>query len=180
MKKIQDGAAIFFIVCTAVLASISVLGVWEFFSKDVITKSFETIGLLAVVSVIIIFASMFIDTRRGSHSTALDAMGNPIVEPVVINPIFGTIRRMTVVILIVSVALLALLGVMSIWELLTRDIVTRSLSSMAVIAFSALIVVLTCLEREENKYMHSKNQPMSGGVIIIIGLGLLWMMASFM
>jgi len=87
MKKIQDIAGFVFVSSVAVLSVVSVLGIWEVFERDVITKSFETLGLLAVVAVIIIAAGKFIDHKPEE--------GLVEVAPVP-NPLFRSIRRITV------------------------------------------------------------------------------------
>ena len=63
MKKIQDVAVIVFLSALGVLSVISILGVWDFFGKDVITKSFETIGFLAVISVIVMISAHFFGNK---------------------------------------------------------------------------------------------------------------------
>ena len=63
MKKIQGYAAGFFVFAVAFLGMISILGVWNVFSGDVITKSFETLGVLAGVAAIVMIAGRFIDTK---------------------------------------------------------------------------------------------------------------------
>ena len=180
MKKIQDGASLFFIVCTVILGAISVLGVWNIFGGDVITKSFETIGLLAGVAVIVIVASQFIDHRNEQHNLAVDAMGNAMSVAVdVPNPLFAEIRRATVAIVIVAAVLLAFIGILSIWEILASDVMSKSLSSLAIVGFDAFIIILTCLQREKSKLIGQANQPISGGAAILIGLGFLWLMTMF-
>ncbi len=135
---VQNTAAGLFIFCTTVLTGISVLGVWDFFSGDVISKSFETIGLLAFVAIVVIAASHYVgDTTKAAI-------------PVAPNPIFRTIRTITVASLIGSAILLAFLGVMSIWNVINNsDILGRSMSSLAIIALSSFIIILICLEREQ-------------------------------
>jgi len=162
MKKLQNSAAFFFIISVIVLAFISILGVCEVFGGDVITKSFETLGLLAGVAVIIMVAGRFVDGHIEAPVSASEA---PLESPSEINPAFTGIRQTTVVILVFLVAILALLGVMSIWEVVAGDVLHKSLSSIGIAAFSSLIIIITCLEREKHKILHSK---MSGGLIFVI------------
>ena len=148
MKKIQNIASGIFITAVAVLSVVAVLGIWELFDGDVISKSFQTLGLLAFVAVIVMAAGRFVESR--SH-----VEGEELVE--VVNPIFPTIRRVTLLVLIISVSLLALLGVLSIWEVIKdEDVLFKSLSSLGSFAFGAFIIVLSCLERENkiNKHGH--------------------------
>ena len=138
MKKIQDFAAGFFIICVIFLSVISVLSVWKIFSADIFEKSFQTIGLLAVVAAIVLVAGKFIgkDSRNETESIQLAS------------PAFSTVRGATVVFLIALVVLFAFVGALSIWELLDGEIVQKSLSSIAIIAFGAFVVIIACLQRE--------------------------------
>jgi hypothetical protein len=166
MKNLQDSAALFFVTAVAVLGLVSVLGVWDFFSKDVILKSFETLGLLAVVAVVIIVAGNFIETKGTQGVTV----------PLPPNPAFRSMRRLTLGVLILSAALLALLGVMVIWEVIANsEVLYKSLSSLCVIAFCSFIIVMTCLEREGNPHFGGKK--MSVGTIVLLVLGLYLVLA---
>ncbi|MFA6502871.1 MAG: hypothetical protein WCT45_01265 [Candidatus Paceibacterota bacterium] len=135
---VQNSAAGIFIACVVVLTAISILGVWDIFSGDVITKSFETLGLLAFAAVVVIVASRYV----GDPSAA--------TAPVAPQPAFRAIRNITLATLIGSSALLALLGVLAIWDLVSdSSIINRSISSLGIIAFSSLIIVTICFEREQ-------------------------------
>jgi len=113
------------------------MGVWDIFEGDVIWKSFKTLGLLAIVALITVAAGQYMENR--SETITLD----------IPSPIWSMIRKATLTILIVSVSLLALLGVLSIWEIIDdRDVLYKSLSSLSIIAFGALIIVLTCRNME--------------------------------
>jgi len=164
MKKLQNIVAFLFIICVVVLSVVSILGVWDIFGSDVITKSFQTLGLLAGVSVIIMIAGRFTD----SHQEALKANALGTLEPVVvpdINPAFTGIRYATVVTLVTSIGVLALLGVLSIWELMAGTVLTKSVSSIGIVAFASFIIVITCLEREHHKLLQQK---FSGGAVILL------------
>ncbi len=165
MKKLQNIAAFLFIICVVVLSVVSILGVWDIFGTDVITKSFQTLGLLAGVSVIIMIAGRFVD----SHNEVLQATtigGIPALNAVPeINPAFTGIRYATVVTLVTSIGILALLGVLSIWEIMEGTVLTKSVSSIGIVAFASFIIVITCLEREHHKILHQK---LSGGAIVLL------------
>lgn len=168
MRTIQDAVAFFFITAVVILAGISVFGVWDIFANDVINKSFMTLGLLSVIALIIMVAGRFIDNKS---DVAL------AIPP---NPAFGSIRRIMLGILIVSASLLALLGVLAIWEVITKgEVLWKSLGSIAILAFSSLIVVMTCREREAtlNGDGHSKN--ISLGAIILLVLVGYWLLMAF-
>lgn len=165
MKKLANLAAYWFIFSIAVLSIVSIFGIWDVLAKDVIMKSFQSLLLLGVVAVVIIIAQRFI--------------GNGEPEPVSAAPMtpvsttFTFLRHMTLSVLIVSVGLLALVGLLSIWEILQGDVITKSLTSIAIVAFSSFIIVLTCLERENHKLVQGKDNHTSPGVIVLIVI-LLW------
>lgn len=166
-SSLLNTAAGLFIFCTIGLTAISILGVWDVLDGDVITKSFSTLGLLAVVAIIVIFAGRFIDSPTPEAT---------IVAP---HPLFHSLRNLTLTILIISAALLAFLGVLAIWEVID-DISTlyKSLSSLAILAFSSLIIVMVCLEREQNAFWQKRAREMTGGSILL-GIILIWLLFAF-
>jgi hypothetical protein len=155
MKKAQNIAAGLFVFCVWILTLISIFGIWEVFDGDVIAKSFQTLGLLAGVALIVIIAGKFAD----KDETVVD----PALPPAPNN--FTQIRHVTIVVLIVSVVLLALIGVLAIWDVLAGETLNKSVASMATLAFGALVTVMTCLEREKHKILTKR---VSGGSIILI------------
>ncbi len=160
---IQNTASGLFITCIFILTIVSIMGVWKIFSEDVIMKSFQTLGLLAFVAIVVIVASKFV----GDSST--------VAMP---SPGFRAIRNSTLATLIGSSSLLALLGVLSIWDVITdKDILNKSLSSLAIIAFSSLIVVMVCLEREQNPLLKKRGKEMSLGVGIAVFF-LIWILTA--
>jgi amino acid transporter len=164
MKAIHNVASGFFICAVVVLSAISILGVWDLFSTDVITKSFQTLGLLALISVVAIVAGRFVDDKAG----VVPAM------PELPNPIFKTIRQATLGVLIIAAVLLALIGVMAIWDVITdKAVLSKALTSLAILAFSAFVIVVTCLEREDSPILKDKNKVSAGGVIGIAVLAYL-------
>jgi len=168
MKKIQNSAALFFIAGVFVIGIISILGIWDVFGTDVINKSFQTIGLLAVVSIVAMVAGKFVDS-----SASADA------EPV--NPIFNTVRHMSITLLIISVVVLALLGVMAIWEVLSSDVIQKAIASIAVGAFTSFVTVITCLDRENHKLLQKKDgTTRSGGTFFFYFLILGWAIWAFL
>jgi hypothetical protein len=171
MKKTANIAAYLFILSVVALSTISILGVWDFFAEDVIYKSFQSVGVLALVAVIVMVADHFIDQR----APAVAPEGIDGTSPVLSHgsePLFKKIRIVTLFVLIVSASLLALFGVMAIWELFTDEVLHKSLTSIAIAAFSSLIIVATCLERENNPVLYKKH--ISGGTILIV-LFLCWL-----
>ncbi len=137
MKHIQSIAAYFFIIAVSILTVISIMGIWKIFDTDVITKSFETLGLLAVVAVIVMVAGQFMEGKKET------------TEPVMIDPTFKSIRKSTLAILIVAVSFLAFIGILSIWDVISdKEILSKTLGSLATLAFGAFIIVMTCMGQE--------------------------------
>lgn len=164
---VQNIAAGLFIACVVILTVVSIMGVWKIFSSDVITKSFETLGLLAFVAVVVIVASKFV----GDPSVAAE----PIPRPG-----YRAMRNITLATLIGSSSMLALLGVLSIWDVITdKNILNKSLSSLAIIAFSSFIIVLVCLEREQNPFWKKRGGQVSGGAVIVTII-FVWLMFALL
>ena len=162
---VQNAASGFFVACVTILTVISILGVWKIFEGNVITKSFETLGLLAFVAVVVIVASKFVGD---SHTIAAP------------NPTFRAVRNITLGTLIVSAALLALFGVLSIWDIITdKDFLYKTLSSLAIIAFSSFIIVVVSLEREQNQFWKKRSGQISGGAVVLTIL-FFWLMFAFL
>jgi hypothetical protein len=159
MKKIENSAAFIFILAIAVLSFISILGVWDFFSHDVISKSFQTLGLLAAIAVIVLVAGKFMD--KSDTTTAVESVPNPT---------FKAIRKITLTVLIVSASILAILGVLAIWDVITdKDVLYKSLSSVGILAFGSFIITMVSLDREGSSFMNRGGRKMSvGGIIIIL------------
>ncbi len=159
MKSIQNVASGFFITAVAVLSIISILGIWDFFSKDVISKSFQTLGLLAVIAVVVVIAGRFVGSGADT---------NIIIAP---NPIFATLRRATLGVLIISAVLLAFLGVFTIWDVIAdKQILYKSLSSLGILAFSAFVIVMACLEREDSPLLKRNGRSSAGPILGVIFL----------
>jgi len=171
MKKIANVAAYLFIVAVILLSIISIFGVWDILAKDVITKSFQSISLLAAVAVITLIAERFVDSRKNLTATAdqnFNVSSDGIALPVETNANSGftIIRHITLAILITSVVLLALLGILSIWEVLSGTVVTKSISSIAIVAFSSFVIVFTCLHRENHKILNKGGKSFSIGNVV--------------
>jgi len=167
MKKIADIASYFFVLAVTVLSTISILGIWEFFDRDVIYKSFESIGLLAIVAIIIIVADHFISGKSSvANLQANEVTHQPAPAESESIAIFRGLRVFTLTTLIISVALLAFFGILAIWEVLAGEVLHKSIASIAVSAFVSLIIVITCLEREKSHFL--KNRNISGGMVLLL------------
>ncbi len=165
MKTIQDIAAFLFVTAVAILTAVCVLGVWEFFGHDIIWKSFQTVGLLAAVAVVVIIAGRFM-----GH-------GASPVLPSAPNPVFKSIRSVTPVVLIIAASLLAFIGVLAIWDVIAdKEIFNKAIGSLAVLSFGTFVMVVTCMERENNPMLN--HQKVSAGGVIG-GLILLYLIFAF-
>ena len=172
MKKFQDVIALFFILCVFVLTVVSILGVWDVFGDDVVTKSLQTIGLLAVVSLIVMAAIQFIDShKRPDQNISDNGLNNVFQSSTSPMPIFSVVRHTSIVFLIISTVLLAFCGVLSIWDVVTGDVLQKSLSSIGIIIFSSSIITLACLNREGRKI---GNFPVSSGWAIFAIIAVIW------
>lgn len=62
---------------------------------------------------------------------------------------FVGIKRVTVVVLIIAVVLLTLLAILAIWDVLDKDVMSKSLGTMGMIALSSLLVVIAAMSQED-------------------------------
>jgi len=160
MHALKNGAGILFISCLTILTGIAVLGVWDFFTHDVIWKSFQTLGICAVVAVVVMVAGRFMDASPDLSSSASG-----------MKQVFMAIRYLALSILIVSVSLLALVGVLAIWDVISSaDVVYKALSSIAIMAFSSYITVAVCLERENHELWQRGSSEFSLGGFVALGI----------
>jgi len=161
--KVANITSIVFIFGLYILGFISILGIWEFFDKDVISKSFQTIGFLMFATVVILVAAKFLGK---------DQVSTP-------PPVFASVRRITIGVLIVSASLLALTGVLAIWDVLDGSAVQHSMASLGILAFVSFVSVMVCLEREGSQMLQHK---FSSGRIVgwaIFILILFWFASTF-
>lgn len=90
--------------------------------------------------------------------------------------IFAQIRKITVIVLILSVVALTFLAILSIWEVLDKETLTKSIASMVMIAISSLLVIVAAMERENHRLLFGKKNSFSAGrvILLFIGLWILW------
>ena len=62
------------------------------------------------------------------------------------------LRQTAIYILVTAVAILTLIAVLSIWDVLSKEVLGKSLSTIGVVAFGALIVIIAsqALENRNN------------------------------
>ncbi len=162
MRKIADISALVLIASIVLLSIISILGVWSILQSDVLIKSFESIGLLAGVTAIVLVADHLIEKRsEGGLPTYPESTA-----------FFSILRKATLSLLIVSVAFLALFGILAIWQVLSGDVLHKSMVSISIVVFSSLIIVLFCLEREGNPIL--QNTKISGWTTFLLMLLAWW------
>ncbi len=190
--KIQNITAGIFTVCIAVLTLLCIFSIWQIVSSDILVKSLETIGIVAVAALIVMISAKAIDSHKAGDQVPL--INNTEVGVAV----FRAVRKFTVTVLIVAVSFAALLGIMAIWDAVPHDVLYKSLSSMAIIAFSSGVIIVVCLEREGSDLLRGKSSQAQGGqgtsgatntiasmagsmiVFIVVGLLLLWIVVALM
>ena len=69
------------------------------------------------------------------------------------------IKKIAVSILITSVVLLTFLAILSIWDVLQKDVLGKSLATLGVIAFASLIVLLAAKYIEDHPRTGGKEDP---------------------
>ncbi|MEK7480759.1 MAG: hypothetical protein AAB604_01490 [Patescibacteria group bacterium] len=86
---------------------------------------------------------------------------------------FATIRKIAIAFLIISIGAFAFFGILSIWEVIEKQDVFKSLTSMGIISFASFLIILIAMERE-GKLWHltAKNgtQFSVGRVIAALGI----------
>ncbi len=175
MKNLSNITAVVFIISVVFLTGVSVLGVWELFDSSILGKSYATIGLLCLVTLVVMVAEQFISKN---HSEEMVVPGdNHIISPAATLHFFSVFRVITLAIVIASAAILGLLGVLAIWEVLSGSILYKSLSSIAIIGFSSLVIVLVCLGREDRSFLKRNVGASSLGLIILFLIGM-WLFMS--
>ena len=69
-----------------------------------------------------------------------------------------SIKKVAVTVLVTAVTLLTLLALLSIWDVLAKDIFGKSLSSIGVIAFGALVIIIAVQTLEKKSVPKELNQ----------------------
>ena len=114
---------------------------------------------------IVIIAGRFIEGKNQTVGT---------VSTDTAKPIFKSIRQSTLFALIVSVSILALLGVLTIWDVIQdKTVMYKIIGSVVVLAFGSLLIVMTSLNQEGNESIKNKNVPVGG---IILALLIAWIL----
>lgn len=153
----------FFIACLFILSVVAILGIWDFFDRDVILKSFQTLGVCALVAIVVIMAGRLMDTAPTPAGVVNRSVS-----------LFKGIRYLTLTTLVASVSLAALVGILAIWNVVPdKAVLYKALSSIAIIAFSSYIAVAVCLERENHPLWQKKSGEFSVGGVVAISV-LIW------
>lgn len=167
MNKIINYASVGFIATVIVMTIVSLLEVWEILVEDVITKSLSTVGFLAFVCVVVVLGYRFLHPDHKQEENTANTW----------RPVFQTLRTMSLSTMIATAVLMGLLGILGIWEVLQEDFFWRSLSSIAIVALTASVITVVCLEREGKgvlaRVVHNKHGEFSiwKGVLVVILLG---------
>jgi len=62
---------------------------------------------------------------------------------------FDSIRKISLVILTLSVVFLTFLAILGVWEVVSGDVLEKSLATMGLLIFSSLLVFFVSLERDK-------------------------------
>jgi hypothetical protein len=139
MKKIANAAAYFFIITSLILTVISVAGVWGMFNGDVIWKSFESIGLIAFASIVVMISDSF---SAGKAPTPQEFVSyNASIEN------FKSLRAISNSILIFSVAVSVFMGLLSIWDVVQGKMLYTAIATLAIVGFYGLLTTIVCSKR---------------------------------
>lgn len=138
LRKISDITAIIFIFSNMVLGAISIFSIWGAIGKDALMKSVWTVGFLLLVSVIILIAEKSMESKKEEGIIRDDST-------------FVFLRNITSKIFIAALVTLALIGVLSIWEVLSADAINKTLGSIAVISFVSLVIIGVAKSRENTE-----------------------------
>ena len=67
------------------------------------------------------------------------------------------VKSVAIGILITAVSVLTLIAILSIWDVLSKDVLWKSISTIGIIAFGALIVVIAAQALENKNTSHVNN-----------------------
>lgn len=161
-KKLADGAAFALIQFILILTAVSLLAIWEYLGKDILQKSFYSVAFISIFAIVIIVAEKFLAHDAPVAPTAqippTDPAAITVQTGIQESSVFTAIRRMSVIILIISATVLAFVGLLAIWDIFPKELTYKSTSSLAVLAFSSFLNVMICLQREK------KNIPIVGSL----------------
>jgi len=165
-NKIKNWSAGAFIGCIVILTFISVLGIWHIFQADVIRKSFETIGFIGFIALVVVFAGSYLGDKPEDGAVAVP------------QPQFRSIRNITLITFIASATILALVGILSIWDVIDNaTVLAKTIATLSVLAFSSLIIVLISLQREQSDLWRRRGKSITGTVVLGLFI-FLWIFLS--
>ena len=173
MNKLFSIASLMFMGSAALLSLVSILGIWGILDDSAVEKAFETIAFLGVVAIVMLVPGRFIDHNKiSAHSDEkFDAR---------MKTHFADIRHASLIMLMTAGGWLGLIGVFSIWDMLERDVLFRSISSIAVLGFLTFITVIMCHERENTS--HRSKEMVTGismGIMLLLGALFLTLLSLF-
>ena len=169
MNKTYNITALVFILITTVIAGLSLLGIWDILADQVIARTLLTITLLVVISLVVGYAYQYInpfDHTDESNDTPW--------------PVFTALRKSFLSLLIASVFVLGLVGVLSIWEIISEENIFKVFSSIAVLSISSGIITVVCLNRERHerftKFFNTSNVSTETAVVgvLLLAYALFW------
>ncbi len=92
------------------------------------------------------------------------------------NSFVAILKKTTLTILIVSVTILTFLAVLSIWDVLAKDVSSKAIESMILLGSVSLMFLLAAAVVQKDS--QSAHKPLSVGWIILIILGAIFVLPS--
>ncbi|MFM2357744.1 MAG: hypothetical protein RJA61_481 [Candidatus Parcubacteria bacterium] len=98
---------------------------------------------------------------------------------------FESVRKLSLVVLTLSILLLTFLAILGVWEVVSGDILEKSLSTMGLLVGSSLLILFISLEREK-KWIFDSTRTRHGSTganvvkVIIFFIIFLWLGSWFL
>ncbi len=152
MKKIANISAVVLMFFVVLMTIVSAFSIWAGIDDKILSKSIQTIILLSGVTLIL----TAVDNYKNKDNNKKEEY---IIQNAQWAELFRAIRMVTVSVLFAALIALAFIGVLAIWIELGPAL-EKVISTIAVVAFSAMVTSVVCYERE-GKLTNNQNE---GGV----------------
>lgn len=140
ISKIANISAYIFILLTFVLTIVCIVSIWTGVD-DVIAKTLMSMLLITFALIVILGIDNSGYFKKAVQQDAVQAYVLSVEN-------FVSIRKMSFVVVIVSVTVSVALGLFSIWDILEGNILYKTLSTIMSIGFYALVTIAVCKQRE--------------------------------
>lgn len=129
IERIAVGTLVFSV---SILSIVGLMAIWEMLSEDVLWKSFSTIGVLAVVALVIM----------GIARVASNYYQNQPKMPQPESVEWRAARNVLLAIVGAAFLFFAALSIMSIWDFIGDDSLWHAINSMILLCVSAVIMLV--------------------------------------